>query len=96
MIKASRVAFLAGISTLAISAPVQAQQNEQAVQNAPQPQAQGNNCDKCNNAEVECTNNCVMKGVMSGKDPALDMEQASKNAACLAMCEQAKSQCTCN
>src|SRR5689334_5420262 len=41
MIKASRVAFLAGISTLAISAPVQAQQNEQAVQNAPQPQAQG-------------------------------------------------------
>lgn len=41
MIKASRVAFLAGISTLALSAPVQAQQNEQAVQNAPQPQAQG-------------------------------------------------------
>ncbi len=66
--------------------------------NAPpaQAQPQGNNSDKCNNAEVECTNNSVMKGVMSGKDPATDMEQASKNAACLAMCEQTKSQCTCN
>ena len=37
----SRVHLLAGLSALAIAAPAQAQQNQQAVQNAPQVQAQG-------------------------------------------------------
>ena len=37
----SRVHLLAGLSALAIAAPAQAQQNQQAVQDAPQVQAQG-------------------------------------------------------
>src|SRR3954462_14984608 len=41
MTKPNRAALLAGLSTLALAAPAQAQQNQQAVQNAPQAQAQG-------------------------------------------------------
>jgi iron complex outermembrane recepter protein len=41
MTMTTRALLLAGLSTFALAAPASAQQNEQAVQNAPQPQAQG-------------------------------------------------------
>jgi hypothetical protein len=62
---------------------------------APAQQKSGDDCPGCKSAEQDCVNNCVMKSAMSGSDPSLDMGQASKNAACLAMCEDKKDRCTC-
>ena len=66
-----------------------------APSNAPPTQKHGDDCHSCGQAEQDCVNNCVAKSAMSGKDPATDMEQASKNAACMAMCEDTKQRCTC-
>ena len=75
----------------------QSQQQQQPAPpaNPPPAQKKGDDCSSCKKAEEDCVDNCVMKSAMSGTDPALDMGAASKNAACLAMCEDKKDRCTC-
>jgi len=86
--------WLFGSSSSSSSAQPQ-QQQPPAPANPPPAQKHGDDCPSCGQAEQECVNNCVMKSGMSGNDPALDMGQASKNAACIAMCEDTKQRCTC-
>jgi hypothetical protein len=71
------------------------QQQQTPTDPAPAQKKSGDACPNCKKAEEDCVNNCVVKSAMSGNDPALDMGQASKNAACTAMCEDAKERCSC-
>ena len=73
----------------------QQQPPQQAPADAPPAQKHGDDCPNCKQAEQDCVNNCIVKAGLSGKDPGTDMEQAAKNAACMAMCEDSKERCTC-
>jgi hypothetical protein len=87
--------WLFGSSSSSSSSSSQSQQPQPAPSNPAPTQKHGDDCPSCGQAEQECVNNCVSKSAMSGIDPALDMGQASKNAACIAMCEDTKQRCTC-